>query len=97
MDKKIVFITGVSRGIGLEIAKNFVNDGYFVIGTSRGKFDLSNELSSDNCIHLSVDVTNRDQVSSCLDELKSIDKIPYSNIMGGNGAAIRTSYIGIKY
>ncbi len=76
MDKKIVFITGVSRGIGLEIAKNFVNDGYFVIGTSRGKFDLSNELSSDNCIHLSVDVTNRDQVSSCLDELKSIDKIP---------------------
>lgn len=76
MDKKIVFITGVSRGIGLEIAKNFVNDGYFVIGASRTKFDLSNKLSSDNCIHLSVDVTNRDQVSSCLDELKSIDKIP---------------------
>ena len=76
MDKKIVFITGVSRGIGLEIAKNFVNDGYFVIGASRTKFDLSNKLSSDNCIHLSVDVTNRDQASSCLDELKSIDKIP---------------------
>ena len=76
MDKKIVFITGVSRGIGLEIAKNFVNEGYFVIGTSRSKFDLSKVLNSENCLHLSIDATNRDQVSSCLDELKSIDKVP---------------------
>ena len=76
MDKKIVFITGVSRGIGLEIAKNFVNEGYFVVGTSRSKFDLSKVLNSENCLHLSIDATNRDQVSSCLDELKSIDKVP---------------------
>ena len=76
MDKKIVFITGVSKGIGLEIAKNFVNEDYFVIGISRSKFDLSNELNSDNCLYFSIDVTNRDQVSSCLNELKSIDKVP---------------------
>ena len=76
MDKKIVFITGVSKGIGLEIAKTFVNEDYFVIGISRSKFDLSNELNSDNCLHFSIDVTNRDQVSSCLNELKSIDKVP---------------------
>jgi short-subunit dehydrogenase len=41
MDKKIVFITGVSRGIGLEIAKCFSNNGYFVVGTSRSDFDLA--------------------------------------------------------
>ena len=40
MDKKIVFITGVSRGIGLEIAKCFLNNGYFVVGTSRSEFNL---------------------------------------------------------
>ena len=33
-------------------------------------------LKSENCLHLSIDATNRDQVSSCLDELKSIDKVP---------------------
>ena len=46
MNKKIVFITGVSRGIGLELAKCFLNDGYFVIGTSRSEFDLSSALDS---------------------------------------------------
>ena len=40
MDKKIVFITGASRGIGLELAKCFSNDEYFVIGTSRSEFNL---------------------------------------------------------
>ena len=69
MDKKIVFITGVSRGIGLEIAKCFLNDGYFVIGTSRSEFKLHEVLRSEKCLHLALDVTNRDLVSSCLEDL----------------------------
>ena len=76
MDKKIVFITGVSRGIGLEIAKCFSNNGYFVLGTSRSDFDLAKVLSSDECLHLQLDVTDRNQVSECLDQLKEIDKVP---------------------
>ena len=76
MDKKIVFITGVSRGIGLEIAKCFSNNGYFVLWTSRSDFDLAKVLSSDECLHLQLDVTDRNQVSACLDQLKEIDKVP---------------------
>ena len=76
MDKKIVFITGVSRGIGLEIAKCFSNNDYFVLGTSRSDFDLAKVLSSDECLHLQLDVTDRNQVSACLDQLKEIDKVP---------------------
>ena len=76
MDKKIAFITGISRGIGLEIAKSFVNDDYFVIGTSRSSFRINEELNSENCIHLLMDVTDRKQISSCFDELKRINKIP---------------------
>ena len=76
MDKKIVFITGVSRGIGLEIAKCFSNNGYFVLGTSRSDFDLSKVLSSDECLHIQLDVTDRNQISACLDQLKEIDKVP---------------------
>ena len=76
MDKKIVFITGVSRGIGLEIAKCFSNNGYFVLGTSRSDFDLAKVLSSDECLHLQLEVTDRNQVTACLDQLKEIDKVP---------------------
>ena len=76
MDKKIAFITGISRGIGLEIAKSFVNDDYFVIGTSRSSFRINEELNSENCMHLLMDVTDREQISSCFDELKKINKIP---------------------
>ena len=76
MDNKIVFITGVSRGIGLEIARQFSNDGYFVIGTSRSKLDLNNLLESDNCLHFPLDITDRSSVSKCFDKLKKIDKLP---------------------
>ena len=76
MDKKIVFITGVSRGIGLEIAKCFSNNGYFVLGTSRSDFDLAKVLSSNECLHIQLDVTDRNQISACLNQLKEIDKVP---------------------
>ena len=87
MDKKIVFITGASRGIGLEIAKSFLQDGYFVIGTSRSKFDLKKVLNSKNCIHLPIDITNRKELSSCLDELKAIDKVP--NVLINNAGVTK--------
>ena len=76
MDKKIVFITGVSRGIGLEIAKCFSNDDYFVIGTSRSEFNLNEELASEKCLHLALDVTDRDQAASCMEKLKDKNLTP---------------------
>ena len=76
MDKKIVFITGVSRGIGLEIAKSFLNDGYFVIGTSRSNFNFNEALGSEQCLHIPLDVTDRVQVNSCLEQLKIQERIP---------------------
>ena len=76
MDKKIVFITGVSRGIGLEIAKCFLNDGYFVIGTSRSNFNLGEAIDSDHCLHIPLDVTDRDQVKNCMEQIKTQEKIP---------------------
>ena len=48
MDQKNVLVTGCSRGIGLAIAKKLIDEGYFVVGTSRSKIDLVNLLGSDN-------------------------------------------------
>ena len=74
MDKKIVFITGISRGIGLEIAKCFMNDGYYVIGTSRSPFSINDELNSQNCIHFPMDATDRKQISFFRMSLKKLTR-----------------------
>ena len=66
---KSVLITGVSRGIGLSIAKEFIQNDYFVFGTSRSKFDLSKALESNNCKHLIVDVNDRDSISSLMKDI----------------------------
>ena len=64
-----VLITGVSRGIGLSIAKEFIQNDYFVFGTSRSKFDLSKALESNNCKHLIVDVNDRDSITSIMKDI----------------------------
>ncbi len=66
---KSVLITGVSRGIGLSIAKEFIQNDYFVFGTSRSKFDLSIALESNNCKHLIVDVNDRDSITSIMKDI----------------------------
>ena len=66
---KSVLITGVSRGIGLGIAKEFIQNDYFVFGTSRSKFDLAKALESSNCKHLIVDVNDRDSIASVMKDI----------------------------
>ena len=73
MDQKNVLVTGCSRGIGLAIAKKLIDEGYFVVGTSRSKIDLANLLGSDNCLHQAVDVSNEDDISSMIESLAKQD------------------------
>ncbi|MEK9943878.1 MAG: 3-oxoacyl-[acyl-carrier-protein] reductase [Gammaproteobacteria bacterium] len=73
MDQKNVLVTGCSRGIGLAIAKKLIDEGYFVVGTSRSKIDLANLLGSDNCLHQAVDVSNEDDISSMIESLTKQD------------------------
>ena len=53
-----------------------LNDGYFVIGTSRSNFNLGEVLDSDHCLHIPLDVTDRDQVKNCMEQIKTQEKIP---------------------
>lgn len=53
---KNVLVTGSSKGIGLEIAKKFLNEGCKVIFNSRNRFE-SKILDQDNACHIIADTS----------------------------------------
>ena len=73
---KIVFISGASKGIGLEIAHIFSKNNYQVIGTSRGNFSLDKLIDDSNAISVKLDVTNRNEIESLYKELKDQNLLP---------------------
>ena len=73
---KVVLVTGASRGIGLEAAKHFSKEGYKVIGTSRGDFNLGELIGDDNAISVQLDLMSKQSIKNLFADLKSQDLLP---------------------
>ena len=73
---KIVLVTGASRGIGLEAAKHFSKEGYKVIGTSRGDFNLGELIGDDSAISAQLDLMSKESIKNLFADLKSDDLLP---------------------
>ena len=73
---KIVLVTGASRGIGLEAAKHFSKEGYRVIGTSRGDFNLGELIGDDSAISTQLDLISKESIKNLYADLKSEDLLP---------------------
>ena len=73
---KIVLVTGASRGIGLEAAKHFSKEGYKVIGTSRGEFNLGELIGDDSVISVQLDLMSKESIKNLFADLKSEDLLP---------------------
>ena len=73
---KIVLVTGASRGIGLEAAKHFSKEGYKVIGTSRGEFNLNELIGDDSAISVRLDLMSKESIKNLFADLKSEDLLP---------------------
>ena len=73
---KIVLVTGASRGIGLEAAKHFSKEGYKVIGTSRGDFNLGELIGDDSAISVQLDLMSKQSIKNLFADLKSRDLLP---------------------
>ena len=73
---KIVLVTGASRGIGLEAAKRFAKEGYKVIGTSRGDFNLGDLIGDESAISAQLDLMSKESIKNLFEDLKSEDLLP---------------------
>ena len=73
---KIVLVTGASRGIGLEAAKHFSKEGYKVIGTSRGDFNLGDLIGDESAISVQLDLMSKESIKNLFEDLKSEDLLP---------------------
>jgi len=74
MGKKVVLISGASRGIGAAIAMHLASLGYKVIGTARSEFKF--DKPSDNLIPLKLDITCRESIKNCAAKLKEQNLLP---------------------
>src|SRR5215472_2439373 len=71
MEKKIVLITGVTRGLGRAMAEEFIKLGHTVLGCGRSKTEidqLRNQFGTPHDFH-AVDVSSDDEVKSWAGEL----------------------------
>ena len=73
---KIVLVTGASRGIGLEAAKHFSKEGYKVIGTSRGDFNLGELIGDNSATSFQLDLMSKESIQTLFADLKSEDLLP---------------------
>ena len=68
-NSKVWFITGASRGFGLEITKAALAAGDKVVGTVRKQpQEISSTINNDNFLAVTMDVTNEEQVQKAVAE-----------------------------
>lgn len=65
MEKKILIITGTSKGIGYDLAKYYLEKGYTIIGCSRSE----SNIEDNNYTHYTLDVSDENAVVSMVKDL----------------------------
>lgn len=67
--KKVWYVTGASKGLGLALIKKLVHDGYRVAATSRNASDLDKEIGSNaNFLSLGVDIADEASVRASIEK-----------------------------
>lgn len=75
MSRKIILVTGASRGIGRAVALRLAKEGHFVIGTAtseKGAEAISEYLGEYDGVGRVLDVTDIAQIDALFDEIDSV-------------------------
>lgn len=83
-NQKVWFITGASKGLGLELTKLVLSQGNIVIATSRNIEDFKTSVTENqnNFLPLKVDITSDKEVKSAIK--KSIEKFGIIDVVVNN-------------
>ncbi|MBW8522645.1 SDR family NAD(P)-dependent oxidoreductase [Chryseobacterium chendengshani] len=86
--KKVWFVTGASKGLGLTLVKRLLADGHSVAATSRSLSDLQNAISEENSMFLplEVDLINEDSIEEAVSKtIRKFGKIDVTVNNAGYG------------
>ena len=83
-NKKVWFVTGASKGLGLTLVKELLSKGYLVAATSRTVESLTKEAgeSSDSFLPLEVDLVSEKSVKKAID--KTVEKFGTIDVVVNN-------------
>lgn len=65
--RECIFISGTSRGLGLELVKEYVNKGCTVIGCSRGESTFNHQMYH----HYKCDITDEEDVKAIFHDIRT--------------------------
>lgn len=71
MSKKVWFITGANRGIGLALTKSLLRAGHRVVATARHPGHLKELATNDNVLVISLNVISKEQARNAVAEAVS--------------------------
>lgn len=82
--KKVWFVTGASKGLGLTLVKKLLAEGYSVAATSRNVSELQKVISAENSdfLPLEVDLVNENSVSEAIS--KTVEKFGRLDVIVNN-------------
>ncbi|UQB68475.1 SDR family NAD(P)-dependent oxidoreductase [Epilithonimonas zeae] len=82
--KKVWFVTGASKGLGLTLVKKLLAEGYSVAATSRNVSELQKVISAENSdfLPLEVDLVNENSVSEAIS--KTVEKFGQLDVIVNN-------------
>lgn len=82
--KKVWFVTGASKGLGLTLVKKLIAEGYSVAATSRNVSELQKVISAENSdfLPLEVDLVNENSVSEAIS--KTVEKFGKLDVIVNN-------------
>ncbi|RXM60285.1 short-chain dehydrogenase/reductase, partial [Chryseobacterium sp. CH1] len=69
-NKKVWFVTGASKGLGFELVKKLLSEGFQVAATSRTVESLISTIgeTSENFLPLSVNITDNKDIKSAIEK-----------------------------
>ncbi|HZJ86775.1 MAG TPA: 3-oxoacyl-ACP reductase FabG [Erysipelothrix sp.] len=93
MNQKIALVSGATKGIGLGIAKQLIEDGFFVIGTYVSQYDENKikALENENFILRRVDATSLNAIEQFADEVKN--NYGHINVLVNNAGIVKDNLV----